>query len=69
MASQSSGWIVASSSTTATTVVVSPVRTMVRTGKRDDSREPAAEAMNMVIEIGSILMPVSSAFRPSTSCR
>jgi hypothetical protein len=37
--------------------------------KRVDSREPAAAARNMVIDMGSILMPVCRASRPSTSCR
>ena len=54
---------------TAITVVASPVRTIPRTVNRVDSREPAAAARNMVIEMGSILMPVCRAFRPSTSCR
>jgi hypothetical protein len=42
---------------------------MERIEKRADSREPAAEAMNMVMDTGSIWMPVSRASRPITSCR
>ena len=41
-----------------------PVRTMPRTVKRVDNREPTIEATNMAIETGSILIPVSSASRP-----
>ena len=42
---------------------------MDRTGNRFDSREPIAAVANMVIEMGSILIPVCRASRPSTSCR
>ena len=59
----------ATSTSAATNDVHSPTRTIVRIGKRFDSREPSAEEMNIVIETGSILMPVSSASRPRTSCR
>ncbi len=52
-----------------TNVITRPALTIDRTEKRPDSREPVADAMNIVIETGSILMPVSRASRPSTSCR
>jgi hypothetical protein len=42
---------------------------IMRTVKRVDSREPAAAARNMVIEIGNILMQVCRASSPSTNCR
>ena len=68
-ASLSCGSIVATSTSAAPNVSHNPARTIVRIGKRFDSREPNAEAMNIAIETGSILMPVSSASSPSTSCR
>ena len=40
-------------------VTIRPARTIVRTGNRFESREPTAEVRNIVIETGSILMPVS----------
>lgn len=64
------GSTVASRPTIATTIVSRPARTMERTGNRLESREPIAEAMNIVMDTGSILMPVSSgSSSPSTSCR
>ena len=63
------GWIVASSATAATSVVHRPARTIARTVNRDDRREPTAEVMNMAMDTGSILMPVSRASRPRTICR
>ena len=54
---------------TATIVTTSPLRTIERTAKREDRREPVAAARNIVIETGSILTPVSRAESPSTSCR
>ncbi len=68
-ASFSCGSIVATRMSAAPNVVHSPARTIVRIEKRFDSREPNADEMNIVIETGSILMPVSSASSPSTSCR
>ena len=50
-------------------MIARPARTIVRTGKRFDSRDPAAAVTNMVIEMGSILIPVSRASSPSTSWR
>ena len=42
---------------------------MVRTGKRFDSLAPSPAVTSIVIEMGSILIPVSSALSPSTSWR
>ncbi len=64
-----SGWIVISRATIAATVVHRPVRTIVRTENRVESREPMAEARSMVMDTGSILTPVSRASSPRTSCR
>ena len=50
-------------------VTINPARTMVRTGNRLDKREPTAEVRNIVIETGSILMPVWNTVRPRTSWR
>ena len=50
-------------------VTTSPVRTIVRTGKRFDSLAPSPAVTSMVIEMGSILIPVSRASSPSTSWR
>ena len=61
--------MVAMSTSAAPNVVHNPARTIDRIEKRADSREPNADEMNIVIETGSILMPVSSASSPSTSCR
>ena len=47
----------------------SPLRTIDRVEKVSASREPATDARNMATETGSILMPVSRASNPSTSCR
>ncbi len=63
------GCTVAMSMSTASAVVVTPNRTIARTGYLADSRAPAAEARNIRIDTGNILMPVSRASRPSTSCR
>ena len=67
--SSSVGCTLTSRTKTPATVTQRPVRTIVRTAKRLDRREPNAEATNIVIETGIILMPVSRASRPSTSCR
>ena len=69
LALSSSGSMVARSRTAATIDRSRPARTIDRIGKRPDRREPAAEARNMVIDTGSILMPVSRASSPITSCR
>ncbi len=66
---ESVGWIVASRISVPASVTTRPARTIVRTGNRLDNREPIAEVTNMVIETGSILMPVSRALRPRTSWR
>ena len=50
-------------------VITRPALTIERTGNRPDRREPAAAAMNIITDTGSILMPVSRASRPSTICR
>ena len=63
------GSMVPSNIKMATALVMRPVRTMPRTENRLDSRDPSAAAMNMVMDTGSILIPVSSASRPRTSCR
>ncbi len=63
------GWIVPRSTMMAASVIHRPERTMARTEKRLARRAPSAEATNMVMETGSILMPVSRASRPRTSCR
>ena len=39
-------------------VTTSPTRTIERTGKRLDNRDPMADVTNIVIETGSIRMPV-----------
>ena len=50
-------------------VTTRPVRTIVRTEKRFESRAPSAAVTNMVIEMGSILIPVWRALSPRTSWR
>ena len=63
------GWIVARRATAASNVVHSPARTIERTVNRADNLDPTAEVMNIAMETGSILMPVSRASRPRTICR
>ena len=66
---RSEGWMVHISRRTATVMIDSPHRTMVRVANISARREPATEARNIATETGSILMPVSSASNPSTNCR